>query len=179
MASSEAALVLATHPIPESLRDAWKKVEAKGHTQAVEYGLRLIASGYSIHAASAESGAERMHLSRLAAKYQLYESKLLIGGQRRVAMLALDRIEQDYIDGEVSHAQAAVDAGIAMDKIAKYEGWGKPAPPPASDYLSAIAHLTSALNTGESLTITVTKSSSDPVADAIDVTHDLADTTSS
>lgn len=164
------ALVPITHPIPEELQAAWKRVEQSEHKPSVEFGLRLIATGYSIHAAAAESGAERMHLSRLAAKYGICQSSLLLGGQRRIAALALDHMEQDYYEGKVSHAQAAVDAGIALDKIAKYEGWGKPEPPPPSNYSSAIAELTNALQAGESLTITVTKQAADPVEQAIDVT---------
>lgn len=172
MASSEAAVTTpwGASQVPQELADSWRRVLATRHQPQVEHGLRLIANGYSVMAAAVESGASRNQLTELAAKYNLVSSKLLIGGQKRIAFLAQAKVEQDYLEGEVSHAQAAIDAGIAHDKIAKYEGWGKPAPTPSSNYTDAIAQLTAALNTGESLTITVTKSSSDPVADAVDVT---------
>jgi hypothetical protein len=91
--------------------------------------LTLVASGMSYREAAAEIGySDHRDVYRWAKRAGLLEvhSRELVAGYRRIASLSNQEIERRLEEApqDVSIKDLAVVAGIASDKIARYERWG-------------------------------------------------------
>ena len=77
--------------IPDSLREAWGRVEASKHGPRMKSALARVACGESYRqAADAEAYGDHAKLYRLAKRYGLLSAKKeqILAGSRRVALLA-------------------------------------------------------------------------------------------
>ena len=97
--------------------------------ERMKAGLRLVAAGVDYRRAAEAVGYQsQKDLHGWAKRAGLLEvhSERLVAGYRRIANLANGEIEKRLEEApeDVSIKDLAVVAGIASDKIAKYERWG-------------------------------------------------------
>ena len=120
-----------SRPILEGFEGGWRAVEASGVGPRMRLALRAIATGVARdyrEAAQLVSYKSHTDIYRYACLYGLSPtSKHLIVDCRRVAKLGLGLVEQRMLEDpdSVSSRDAVVAAGIAIDKVAKHERWGR------------------------------------------------------
>ena len=128
--TSSGETALATIAVPEELREAWDRVASAGHPEALVRALYRVALGEPYReAATAEGYEDHKQVWRAARRHGLANSRKerLLNGQRRVATLATDLLEERLLEkpDEVSSRDLTVASGVAIDKVSAAEGWGK------------------------------------------------------
>ena len=169
---------LTTLALPQDLREAWEAVIAGSHCERMTRALYRVALGESYReAAKAEEYADHKDVWNLAKRYGLVQAKKdqILNGTRRVALLSNDELERRLVEqtDDISTRDLIVAGGVAQDKLASAEGWGRSDASAATGSLDAL--VTKILDAGGSLKITV--KTPDPLIEAqareeIDVTPD-------
>ncbi len=123
-------------PVPvsdgEVLREneeAWQRIEGSDVREPLKTALRLVACGYAYRqAAKAVGYASHSGVYEAAQRFGLAtaNSARLVANFRSVAGLATEELVErlETNPGDFSVKELGITAGIATDKIAKWERWG-------------------------------------------------------
>lgn len=116
-------------PLEPLDRQTEARIEALPTNGRMRAALRLVASGWSYREAARAAGyASPKDLHGWAKRAGLLDAhtERLVAGLRRLASLSSQEIERRLEEApeEISTKDLGVIAGIATDKIARFESWG-------------------------------------------------------
>jgi len=158
--------------LPKVYARGWRRAVQGSHEPAILRALFRVATGESLTEAKEAEGCSRSHLWKLARRYGLGApgKAQLLEGQRRLSKLSGDLLEQRMTDDpdDVSTRDLTVIGGVAIDKIANAEGWGRIQQGDVN-YGSALESVAARIIEGGG-TIELTIKPRDPDAEAIDIT---------
>jgi hypothetical protein len=152
-------------PAQPNAKPTHEAIDATGHGEKIKAALHLVLDGTPYRDAAREVGlASHQDLHRAAKRMGLLEvhTKELVAQCKRLADLSGGELERRLVEDPASLGvkDLAVINGIALDKIAKYESWGR-VDHDAAGLASAAVDRLAALEGRLSISVTVERTPSD------------------